>query len=186
MTTVLRVSGLHVHRGGREVLAGVDLELRAGEILMLFAPERAGKSTLLAALAGLIGPSAGTIERHGRIALASQDASLPRPTPRGCLTLALAWARVPPPEHQRRIAAALAAFAVEELADRRVAHMTPGERRRVHLARTLALEADVVLLDEPFAGLDAPTRDALVTDTHAAFDTALITTRDPLEGARPL
>jgi ABC-type Mn2+/Zn2+ transport system ATPase subunit len=183
---VLRVRGLHVHRGGREVLAGVDLELRAGEIVTLVAPERAGKSTLLATLAGLIGPSAGTIERHGRIALASQDASLPRPTPRGCLALALVWARVPSPEHPRRIATALAAFGVEELADRRVAHLTPGERRRVHLARTLALEADIALLDEPFAGLDAPTRDALIADTRAAFETALITTRDPLVGARPL
>jgi len=186
VTTVLRVSGLHVQRGGREVLAGVDLELRAGETLTLFAPARAGKSTLLATLAGLIGPSAGTIERHGRIALASQDAALPRPTPRGCLALALALARVPPPQHPRRIAAALAALDLEALADRRVAHLTPGERRRVHLARTHALEADIVLLDEPFAGLDAPTREALITATHAAFATALITTSDPLEGARPL
>jgi ABC-type nitrate/sulfonate/bicarbonate transport system ATPase subunit len=182
VTTVLRVSGLHVQRGGREVLAGVDLELRAGEILTLFAPARAGKSTLLATLAGLVGPSAGTIERHGRIALVAQDVSLPRPTPRGCLALALAWAHVPPLEHPPRIAAALAALRIEALADRRVAHMTPGERRRVHIARALALEADIVLLDEPFAGLDAPTREALVTDTRAALETALITTSEPLNG----
>jgi ABC-type multidrug transport system ATPase subunit len=186
VTTLLRASGLHVQRGGREVLAGVDLELHAGEIVTLVAPARAGKSTLLAALAGLIGPSSGTIERHGTIALASQDSSLPRSTPRACLTLTLAWARVPPQEHPARIAAALAAMHSEDLADRRVSHLSPGERRRVHIARALAAQADVVLLDEPFAGLDAPTRDALITDTHAALTTALITTSDNLKGARPL
>lgn len=185
---VLRASGLHVDRGGRQVLAGVDLELHAGEVLVLHAPARAGKSTLLAALMGLIGASSGTIERHGRLALAMQSPDFPRPTPRACLKLALAWWRAPPHEHAERIATALAALDIEQLADRPVAYLAPGERRRVHIARALALRADAVLLDDPFAGLDPPTRDALIADTLAAIDTALITVTDPttLKGARPL
>lgn len=174
MTTVLRARGLHVHRGGREVLAGIDLTLRAGEIVTLVAPARTGKSTLLATLAGLLGPSRGTIERQGTIALGAQDRSLPRRTPRSCLALALAHARVPPHEHPGRITAALAALHIEDRADARVAHLSAGERRRVHIARTLALRTDVVLLDEPFADLDEP---ALVRDTFAALTTALIATQ---------
>src|SRR4051812_5745815 len=149
---VVRASGLHVARGGREVLAGVDLELAAGQVVLVVGPARCGKSTLLAALAGLLPASAGTIERRGTVALAMQHAQLPRHTPRSCLALALVHARVPPQQRHERIAEALAAMNIGQLIDRPVAYLTPAQRRRVHIAGTLALRADAVLLDEPFAG----------------------------------
>jgi ABC-type nitrate/sulfonate/bicarbonate transport system ATPase subunit len=177
--TVLRVSGLHITRGGREVLAGVELELRVGEVITLVAPARAGKSTLLAALAGLVGPSAGTIERHGSVALAAQDVAFGRPTARGSLALALTRARVAPHEHAERIAAALTALDIATLADRPLAQLDLGMRRRVHIARALALRADAVLLDDPFAGLETSTRDALIADTLAAVRTGVIAVENP-------
>jgi ABC-type nitrate/sulfonate/bicarbonate transport system ATPase subunit len=174
--SVLRASGLHVARGGREVLAGVDLELSAGEIVELIGPARAGKSTLLAALAGLLPVAAGTIERRGTIALAMQSADLPRATPSACLQLALVQARVPPHEHAPRIEAALAALHVP---DRPVAYLGPAERRRVHIARALALRADVVLLDEPFAALGATERSGLIADTREVLRTAIVAGGEP-------
>src|SRR4051794_22573391 len=167
-------------RGGREVLAGVDLDLPAGQIVLVVGPARSGKSTLLAALAGLLAASAGTIERAGTVALAMQHAQLVRPTPRGCLTLALIHARVPPQRRAERIADALAAMKIGRLIDQPVAYLTPAQRRRVHLAGALALRADAVLLDEPFAGLDAEALAELIADTRTAVDTAIIAAADPV------
>ena len=147
----------------------VDLTLRRGDVLAVLGPNGAGKSTLLAALAGLIPPAGGTIERHGRVAAALQAPALAGRTARGNVEAALAWWGVPRRARRERALAALESMGAMQLEHRPAAGLSGGEARRVHLARALALRADVLLLDEPFAGLDAPTRADLLDDATAAL-----------------
>jgi ABC-type multidrug transport system ATPase subunit len=154
--------GLGIRRGRREVLAGVDLELRRGEVTVILGPNGAGKSTLLAGLAGLVPLSAGTLERRGRLASAGQAAALARRSVRANVELALAWWGTPRGERRARAEAALAALGIDGLADRAAATLSGGEARRAHLARVLAVAPDVMLLDEPFAGLDPGVRSELL------------------------
>jgi ABC-type sugar transport system ATPase subunit len=165
----LRTTGLAVRRGERTVLRDVDLELARGEVLVVLGPNGAGKSTLLAAVAGLLPASAGTIERDGRVAAALQAPALARRSVRANLSAALGWWGVPRGQRTARIDAALAALRAQPLADRLATTLSGGEARRVHLARAIALQADVLLLDEPFAGLDAVARADLLYDAASAL-----------------
>jgi ABC-type nitrate/sulfonate/bicarbonate transport system ATPase subunit len=161
---VLAATGLAVARGKRTLLDGLDLELRRGEVVALLGPNGAGKSTLLSVLAGLLEPAAGTVVRHGRVAAALQAPALARRSVQANVEAALAWWGVPRGERAERARATLERLRVGQLARRPAAALSGGEARRVHLARALALEADALLLDEPFAGLDAPTRAELLHD----------------------
>jgi ABC-type sulfate/molybdate transport systems ATPase subunit len=160
----LAAHDLTVARGSREVLHEIDLELRAGELTALLGPNGAGKSTLLAALAGALAPARGSVERHGRVALALQSPDLARRSVLANLTAALGWWGVPRPERRARALAALDSLGIRPLAGRAAQSLSGGERRRVHLARALAVQADVLMLDEPFAGLDAEVRGELLAD----------------------
>ena len=166
---LLDASGLTVARGTRTVLHDVDLELRAGELVALLGPNGAGKSTLLDALSGALAPAAGSIERHGSVAVALQSAEMARRSVLANLTVALGWWGVPRRERAPRAREALAAIGAGHLATRPATALSGGERRRVHLARVLAVRPDVLLLDEPFAGLDPEVRAALLQDAERAL-----------------
>jgi ABC-type sulfate/molybdate transport systems ATPase subunit len=144
---IVRADGVAVERARAEVVRDVSLDLRAGEVVVLIGPNGAGKSTLLAALGGILAPARGTIEREGRVAAALQARR----------------------ERRERALAALQAIGARGLAERPAGALSGGEARRVHLARALALQADALLLDEPFAGLDAPTRAELLYDAASAL-----------------
>lgn len=161
---VLSAHGLAVGRDGRALLDGVELELRRGEVVAVLGPNGVGKSTLLVTLAGLLAPLAGQVETAGRVAAALQAPALARRTVRANVEAALAWWGVPRVERRRRAQGALAQLHAVDLADRRADELSGVEASRVQLARALALEADALLLDEPFAGLDAPTRATLLHD----------------------
>ncbi len=167
--SVLAARDLRARRGKREVLTGVDLELAPGEVVALLGPNGAGKSTLLSVLGGILEPSGGSFEAAGRVALALQSPDLAQRSVGANLELALAWWKVPRGERPARVAEALAALRAGHLAARPAAQLSGGERRRVHLARALALRPDVLLLDEPFAGLDAATRAELLYDASSAL-----------------
>jgi ABC-type sulfate/molybdate transport systems ATPase subunit len=166
---LLRATRVSVCRGRVEVVHDVSVELRRGEAVALLGPNGAGKSTLLDALAGALEPDAGAIERGGRVAIALQAADLARRSVLANVMLALAWWGVPRPERTQRARAALATMGAEHLADRPAAALSGGERRRVHIARALAVAPDVLLLDEPFAGLDAETSAGLLEDAASAL-----------------
>ena len=166
---LLRATGLSVVRDTSTVLRDVDLQLRAGELVALLGPNGAGKSTLLDALSGALAPAAGTIERHGSVAVALQSAEMARRSVLANLTLALGWWGVPRRERAPRAREALAAIGADHLAPRPANALSGGERRRVHLARVLAVRPDVLLLDEPFAGLDPEVRAALLQDAERAL-----------------
>jgi ABC-type sulfate/molybdate transport systems ATPase subunit len=169
---VVRARGLRVARAGTEVVAGVDLDLRRGEVVALLGPNGAGKSTLLAALAGLLPPAGGTLERHGRVAAGLQAPALARRSARANVEAALAWWGVPRTKRRERALNALRGMGAAALAERPADALSGGEARRVHLARALALAPDALLLDEPFAGLDVPTRAELLYDAASALRAA--------------
>jgi ABC-type sulfate/molybdate transport systems ATPase subunit len=163
-SVLLRGEDVSVRRGEREVVHGVSVELRTGELVALLGPNGAGKSTLLDALGGVLAPAQGRIERHGRVAIALQAPDLARRSVLVNVTLALAWWGVPRPEREERAREALRTMGAEHLAQRPAAALSGGERRRVHLARVIAVRPDILMLDEPFAGLDAESRNHLLED----------------------
>lgn len=185
---VLRADGVTVTRGrrggGEPVLRDVSLEVRAGETVAVLGPNGAGKSTLLGAVAGTI-PATGRIERAGRVAHALQSGALADRTAVGNVEAALAWWGVPRQERRHRALESLEQLSAGPLAGRRVRSLSGGERRRVHLARALALRADLLLLDEPFSALDPATRDALLRDLgarlHAGDAASVVVVHDRAE-----
>ncbi|MFJ4470743.1 heme ABC transporter ATP-binding protein [Streptomyces sp. NPDC089424] len=163
-------AGLRVRLGARTVLDGVDVTVRAGEVLALVGPNGAGKSTLLSALAADLPAADGVVRLHGRRAadwtapeLALRRAVLPQSA---ALSFPFAveevvrmgrapWAGTPLEEQDdAAVAAAMAATEVTGFAARPFAALSGGERARVALARVLAQRAPLLLLDEPTAALD--------------------------------
>ncbi|GLZ81653.1 hemin import ATP-binding protein HmuV [Actinorhabdospora filicis] len=156
--------------GGREVLRGASVDVRAGEVLALVGPNGAGKSTLLAALAADLRPASGTVRLAGREARAWRVAELARHravlpqhpaltfpfTAAEVVAMGRApWARTPMAEADGAIVAAcLADCEVAELAGRPFAELSGGEKARVALARVLAQRTALLMLDEPTAALD--------------------------------
>ncbi len=161
---LLVVSDLAAERGGRSVFAGLSFTLPAGGALVVEGPNGVGKSTLLRVLAGLLPPAAGAVEHPFATAFAGHEVAL-KPGMRLGDELAH-WARLDgaPPS---RVAAAAQAFALTPLLDLPAGILSSGQRRRAALARVAASGAELWLLDEPDAGLDAASR-ALLTAATAA------------------
>jgi NitT/TauT family transport system ATP-binding protein len=156
---ILELQAVGKSYSGRPILDGIDLRLNPGDCVRLVGPSGLGKSTLLEIAAGLTPPDAGRVIRSGTVAMTFQDdALLPWASAADNLLYALA-AR---PSACTRIPDWLAHF---ELPPGLLpAEMSGGMRRRLSLARAFAAEAAVLLLDEPFAFLDAGWR-ARVAET---------------------
>lgn len=159
-------------RGGRIVFRGLDFAVGDGEALILTGPNGSGKSTLLRLMAGLLPRAAGKMAwdgvdiaddpdaHHARIAYVSQsDAVKPLQT---ALENVIFWARLNGAEHPESAAMdALEAMGMHNLADVPGRYLSAGQTRRVNIARIMAADHKVWLLDEPVNGLDAESRDAL-------------------------
>ena len=160
----LTASALTAVRGGRTVFADLSFSLRAGELLAVTGPNGAGKSTLLRLIAGLLHPAGGSVRLEPAddtdIGVRSHylghlDALKPSLTVRQNLAF---WARLWGGGDPER---ALAAVALEPLADLHVAVLSAGQKRRVALARLLVAPRPLWLLDEPATALDATAEAAL-------------------------
>lgn len=174
----LRVEGLRVRY--REVLAldGVGFATSCGNSVALIGPNGAGKSTLLKAVAGLLKAEAGTVRWRGeKVGRWSREiAYLPQRedvdwrfpiTVRGVVRMGrypqTGWWRPFSAKDDEAVEKAILAMGLAGLEDRQISALSGGQQQRVFLARALAQEAHVLLLDEPFTGLDGPSRDTLAT-----------------------
>ncbi|GAB2445590.1 ABC transporter ATP-binding protein [Nocardioides hungaricus] len=149
----------------------MSLDVERGEIVAVLGPNGAGKSTLIEAIGGVL-PHDGAVAVDGRVATVMQMPGLARRSVRANVELALAWWGVPRRDRRDRAGEALCRMRADHLAKRYAGSLSGGERRRVHLARGVALRPDVLLLDEPFAGLDPTAHAALAEDTASALRTA--------------
>ncbi len=197
--TVLAAKGLVKSFGGHTVVAGVDLDLRRGEILCLLGPSGCGKTSLIRLLAGLERPDGGTIlagertlagpglfvppERRG-IGLVFQDIAL-FPHLTAAENVAFGLKRLPSAERRQRALELLGRFQLGHRADAWPHTLSGGEQQRVGMARALAPEPAALLLDEPFSGLDgalrADVRQRVVAGLRASDSAILIVTHDPEE-----
>ncbi|TAM67045.1 MAG: ABC transporter ATP-binding protein [Microbacteriaceae bacterium] len=155
--------GKRYHRAGPLVLHDITLSIEPGEFVCLLGASGCGKSTLLNIIAGLERPSSGSVTvPSGSAAVMFQDAALfPWLSACGNVELALKLRGI---AHARRRPAALELLDLVNLADaadKRPHELSGGMRQRVALARALAQDRDVLLMDEPFAALDAIARDLL-------------------------
>ena len=165
MTHVLQADGLTRAFGGRRAVHGVSLELDAGECLALFGPNGAGKTTLLRLLAGLLKPTAGgaringqplrgDAEARGQVGFISHQSMLYGPlTVRENVELAARLYGVGEPT--AAATQALGAMRVLDRADSPVRSLSRGLQQRVSIARAMVHQPRVLLLDEPYTGLDA-------------------------------
>jgi NitT/TauT family transport system ATP-binding protein len=149
---------------GRLLLAlqGASFEVKRGELVCVVGASGSGKSTLLNILAGLDRPTAGRAHVHGRVALMFQEAALlPWLTAAGNVELALELRGVRASQRRTIAYELLNRVHLAGFEKRRPHELSGGMKQRVALARALAQDADVLLMDEPFAALDAITRDLL-------------------------
>jgi len=205
LTRAVAAAGLEVRAGGALILGPLDLAVEEGEHVVLTGPSGSGKTTLLRALAGLATPAAGTIELFG--ARASSPGVLHvRPERRGIgmlfqggalwphmsalrtVSFALACAGVPRAERRARARELLARVELSGFEDRMPATLSGGEAQRLALARALASNPRLLLLDEPLGPLDAELRGSLLATLGALHRelgwTTIHVTHDPAEAAR--
>jgi manganese/zinc/iron transport system ATP- binding protein len=161
------VEGLTVAFGDTRALEDVSLTLPRGAIIGLIGPNGAGKTTLLRALLGTVRPAAGAVRVDGTTGFVPQLGARGWDFPLAAADVALqgtyrraGWLQRPSRQDRERAGAALAAVGMHEHARRQVGQLSGGQRQRVLLARALAQEADLLLLDEPLSGADAPTETA--------------------------
>lgn len=165
----LDLTGVSLTLGERLVLEGVDLTARRGEVLVVLGPSGCGKTSLLRLIAGLIAPDQGSVLIEGASPVPGEATAmvfqsyrlLPWKTVRG--NLAFALPHLPPPERTARVEAALALVGLTRFADAWPRELSGGMQQRAALARALAARPRLLLMDEPFAALDAQTRELMQT-----------------------
>jgi NitT/TauT family transport system ATP-binding protein len=168
----LEFEAVALELGGRTIVQDIGFTVARGEFVSVIGASGCGKTTLLRLLAGLIAPSHGKVRLDGRpvttpsrqVALVFQDygrALLPWRTATGNVSLALEAMGVPPAERPQRIAALLAKTGLAGHADKYPSQLSGGMQQRLQIARSLAQDPAVLLMDEPFGALDAMTRQAL-------------------------
>ncbi|TFB99611.1 metal ABC transporter ATP-binding protein [Cryobacterium adonitolivorans] len=172
----LRVSGASFAYAQRDALTGIDFDLHAGEAIALIGPNGSGKSTLLKGILGLIHRTEGTVEVLGQpsapagsVGYVPQTDELDPEFPVSLEQVVmmgryreLGWLRLPGKKDRRAVAAALETVGLGRLSKVRFGELSGGQQQRGLLARAVAAGPRLLLLDEPFNGLDQANRDALV------------------------
>ena len=165
----LKVQNLRKSYKSKPVLRDINLNLSRGEVVALLGPNGAGKTTCFYSIAGLISPDSGTIEIDGKnitelpmyrraqmgIGYLPQEASIFRGlTVEGNLNAVLEVSIKDHAERRKRLDSLLAEFSITHIRQASAISLSGGERRRVEIARCLAIKPKYILLDEPFAGVD--------------------------------
>ncbi len=173
----LAVRDLNVAYQTKVVVWDADFDAPAGKLVAIVGPNGAGKSTLLKATLGLIPIASGSVRFFGvpykqarhRVAYVPQRESVDWDFPVSAVDVVamglyrkLGWCRPVGRAQREQARAALAKVGLGEYADRQISQLSGGQQQRVFLARALAQEADLYLMDEPFASVDAATERAIV------------------------
>jgi cobalt/nickel transport system ATP-binding protein len=191
---VLDVRGLaYAYPDGHQALYGVDLQVARGERVALLGPNGAGKTTLVLHLNGILAPGAGSVAVSGlpvtkehlaevrrRVGIVFQDPDdqLFMPTVRDDVAFGPANAGLRGAELEARVLRALQQVRMAEFADRPPHHLSFGQRRRVAVATVLAMEPEILVLDEPSSNLDPASRRELAEILTGLDVTVLMVTHD--------
>lgn len=176
-TSPLAIRGLTVSYGEKPAVFSVDATFQPGEMTAIIGPNGAGKSTMLKATLGIVTPVSGKITAWGqpldnmraRIAYVPQRATVDWDFPTRVLDVVmmgqyrqLGLLRRVQTKHVQVALRCLERVGMDGFADRQIGQLSGGQQQRVFLARALAQDADLYLLDEPFAGVDAATEKAII------------------------
>lgn len=194
MHHTIEVEDLHFAYGdGRRALNGVTLTIAPGEKVALLGPNGAGKSTLLLHLNGILRPQAGRVrvcglpvaeKNLGRVRAAvglvfqNPDDQLFSPTVFDDVAFGPIYQGLPEPEVRARVDAALAAVGMRDYRSRVSHHLSMGEKKRIAIATVLAMDPEILVFDEPTAGLDPRARRNLLTLLRELPQTMLVATHD--------
>lgn len=166
---LLQAIDLHKHYGDRDVVSGVSLTIKQGEIVGLLGPNGAGKTTTFYMIIGLKKPTSGKVllndkniarwplherARHGLSYLPQESSIFKRLTVLENLTIILQYTTLSRKEQKQKAETLLEEFRISHLASSTASHLSGGERRRLEIARALIRKPQFILLDEPFAGID--------------------------------
>lgn len=196
---LLEARNLHVERAGTTLLDVPELVIGDGEVLSLIGPNGSGKTTLLQTLCCLSKPFYGEIffkgqrvnseypisEYRRRLAMVFQEPLLFNTTVFGNVASGLKFRRVKRSEIKTSVMESMEMFGIGHLSNRSARTLSGGEAQRASLARAFALKPEVLLLDEPFAFLDPPTRESLIGDLERILQhfktTVVFATHDRME-----
>jgi cobalt/nickel transport system ATP-binding protein len=194
VTASLEVSGLaFAYPDGHQALFGVDFSIARGERVALLGPNGAGKTTLVLHLNGILSGGTGTvtvaglpvgrqhmaeIRRKVGIVFQDPDDQLFMPTVREDVAFGPAAAGLKGPELEERVLVALRRVGMQDFAERPPHHLSFGQRRRVAVATVLAMEPEILVLDEPSSNLDPASRRELADILRSLDVTVLMVTHD--------
>jgi len=196
MSPALSIRNLTVSYDRKPAVRNVSADVPVGERVAIVGPNGAGKSTLIRAVVGLVEPDSGEILVHGqplgrvrtRVAYVPQRGAVDWDFPilvRDVVLMGryprLGWLRRPGRQDREMAAAALERLGMQDFAKRQIGQLSGGQQQRVFLARALAQEADLLLLDEPFVGVDAATEEAifnLLDEAQAEGKTVVVVNHD--------
>lgn len=189
MNPLIAIQSLVLSREKHTVLTIESYTIQRGAVLAVVGPNGAGKTTLLMALARLLKPATGEIlfdgasiwdisatEYRRRIALVMQDPLLFDRSVYDNVAMGLRFRGLPTSQIKPKVDHWLEKLGIAHYARRNALKISGGESQRVSLARALVLEPDLLLLDEPFAALDPPTRLSLLNELRVILDAGKITT----------
>ena len=189
MTALLQLSDLLVQREERTVLNISSLSVEAGDVLAIVGPNGAGKSTLFLVLARLLKANQGQVifrdqpmdllpdlEYRRRIALVLQEPLLLDMSVYENVAIGLKFRKISKDQIEERVSHWLDRLGIAHLSQRPARKLSGGEAQRVSLARAFVLQPELLLLDEPFTALDAPTRIRLLEDLKSVLTETKMTT----------
>jgi manganese/zinc/iron transport system ATP- binding protein len=181
VTAAIAVADLTVSYQDKPVLWDIDLDVPAGSLMAIVGPNGAGKSTLLKTILGLIKPVAGQVLVQGKpyaqqrrlVSYVPQRGTVDWDFPTTARDVALmgtygslGWFRRPGAKERVAASRALDQVGMTAFADRQISQLSGGQQQRVFLARALAQDAAIMIMDEPFQGVDATTETAIVGLLH--------------------
>ncbi len=182
----------YLYQDGTELhYGGIEFKVEPGERVVLLGPNGSGKTTLMFLLVGLLRPDRGTVRLFGvdpaeqfeqvrrriGVVLQDPDQQIIAPTVRDDIAFSPRNYGLPDPEVRRRVEAAARQFEIERLLDKVPHYLSGGEKTKVALAGALVMEPDLLVLDEPFEGLDTVAKGelaALLTRLHAERGTSIV------------